>query len=469
MIMSVINTISGFLWGWPLITLLIAGGIYFSVRTHFVQFGMFKEAWRVILEKPENEGDISSFGALMVSTASRVGTGNIIGVSTAICLGGPGALFWMWVVALLGGASGFVESCLAQIYKKKNPDGSSYGGPAYYIEAALHSRPLAIIFSVCLIACYGIAFNMLAAYNMQSTFKYYSFYDPAVFPKVFGAALGLLCLYCLIGGGRRIVAICERLVPVMGVFYVLVAIVVIILNIGNIPHMLGMIFADAFDFKAIFSGLMGSCMILGFKRGLFSNEAGIGSAPNAAASASTSHPAKQGLVQMMSVFIDTLLLCSCTGFMCLCSGVAPTKELSGAPYVQESLKAVFGEIGPTFMVVALAMFAFSTLLGNFFFIENCFTYLNGKPLSKSALNTIRTVGAVIIGIGATLSAGTVWDLADFLNVIMAFINMPVCMLIGGTAYKCLNDYREKRKTSDKIHFHAKDIGLDPSTLDFWNE
>lgn len=465
MIMQVVNTISGFLWGWPILVLLIGGGIYFTIKTKAVQFGMLGESISILSEKPANAGDISPFGALMVSTASKVGTGNIVGVATAIAAGGPGALFWMWVTALLGGASAFTESCLAQIFKKKNPDGSSYGGPAYYIEAALHSRPFAIVFSVCLIACYGIAFNMLAAYNMGATFETYSFWTPS-FPYIFAAVLGLLCLYVLVGGGRRIVSVCEKVVPVMGVFYVLVAIVMIILNIKNIGPMFAMVFADAFNFKAIAGGLMGSCMIMGFKRGLFSNEAGIGSAPNAAASAATSHPAKQGLVQMFSVYLDTIILCSCTGFMCLVSGVQGSADLSGAAYAQAALASTFGAAGPIFLTVALVLFAFTTLIGNFFFIENCFAYISRGKMTKKGYTVVRVIGACIIALGAVQKASTVWDLADFLNVIMAFINLPVCMIIGKYAYDALDDYRAKRKAGKEITFKASDIGV--KDTDFWN-
>ncbi|MBR0376690.1 MAG: amino acid carrier protein, partial [Firmicutes bacterium] len=271
-----------YLTGWPLALLLFCGGLYFTIRTKFPQFRLFKESIRVVGEKPTTEGAISSFGALMISTASRVGTGNIIGVSTALCVGGPGAVFWMWVTAILGGASAFVESTLAQVYKKRNSEGGSYGGPAYYIQAALHSKPLAVIFCLALIFTYGVGYNMLASYNLQSSFSGFSFYNEKT-PIIIGAIIALLALYCLLGGGKRIVKVTGTLVPIMGIAYVLMALIALAINIRNIPHMFGMIFADAFDFKAIFGGFMGSCLMMGFKRGLYSNEAGIGSAPNAAA------------------------------------------------------------------------------------------------------------------------------------------------------------------------------------------
>lgn len=465
--MSAIYSFLLYLTGWPLALVLFCGGIYFTCRTKFLQVRMLGESIRVVTEKPEQEGSISSFGALMISTASRVGTGNIVGVSTALCAGGPGAVFWMWVTALLGGASAFVESTLAQIYKKKDLDGGSYGGPAYYIEAALHSRVLAIVFSIALIFTYGVGYNMLASYNLQSSFAGFGFYNEGSTPMILGGAVALLTLYCLLGGGKRIAKITGVLVPIMGVLYVLLALVSLFLNIGNIGSMFAMIFADAFNFKAIFGGFLGSCMMLGFKRGLYSNEAGIGSAPNAAAAAAVSHPAKQGLVQMLSVFIDTLLLCTATAFMCLCSGVAPDADLAGAPYVQAALSTTFGSIGPLFIAVAMFLFAFTTLLGNFYYIENCFAYILKKAPSKTFMNTVRVIGAVLIFLGAIVSFGFAWDMADICQCVLAFINIPVCVILGGVAYKALDNYSAQKKAGKNPTFKAADVGVKEET-DFWN-
>ncbi len=452
--------------GWPLALVLFCGGVYFTIRTRFPQLRLFGESIHVVMEKPAQEGSISSFGALMISTASRVGTGNIVGVSTAICLGGPGAVFWMWVTAILGGASAFVESTLAQVYKKRDPDGGSYGGPAYYIEDALHSRPLAIVFAIALIFTYGVGYNMLASYNLQSAFAGFSFYDKSTTPAILGAIISLLFLYCMLGGGQRIVKITGVLVPIMGCLYVLMAVVALILNLGNLGAMFGMIFSNAFDFKAIFGGFMGSCLMYGFKRGLYSNEAGIGSAPNAAAAADVSHPAKQGLVQMLSVFIDTLLLCTATAFMCMCSGVTPAADLAGAPYVQAALSATFGSIGPVFIAVAMLLFAFTTLLGNFYYIENCFAYILKKKPSKVFMNTVRVVGAVLIFLGAVVSFGFAWDMADICQCMLAFINIPSCVLLGGVAYRALDDYTAQKKEGKNPTYKAAANGVKEKT-DFW--
>ena len=464
--MSAIYNFLLYLTGWPLALVLFCGGIYFTFRTKFLQVRLFGESIRVVSEKPEQQGSISSFGALMISTASRVGTGNIVGVATAICAGGPGAVFWMWVTAILGGASAFVESTLAQIYKKKDPEGGSYGGPAYYIEAALHSRPLAIVFSVALIFTYGVGYNMLASYNLQSSFSGFSFYNDST-PIIIGAVIALLTLYCLLGGGKRIAKITGVLVPIMGVAYVLLSLIALVMNIGNIGPMFSMIFKDAFNFKAIFGGFLGSCMMLGFKRGLYSNEAGIGSAPNAAAAADVSHPAKQGLVQMLSVFIDTLLLCTATAFMCLSSGVAPEADLAGAPFVQAALKSTFGAVGPVFIAVAMLLFAFTTLLGNFYYIENCFAYILKKTPSKKFMLVVRVIGAVLIFLGAVVSFGFAWDMADICQCVLAFINIPVCVVLGGVAYRALDDYVAQKKAGKNPTFKASSVGVKEKT-DFWN-
>ena len=467
MLGQLISTLNDYLYTYILVILLLAAGVYFTIRTGFIQFRMFGESIRVVGEKPHNAGSISSFQALMVSTASRVGTGNIIGISTAICCGGYGAVFWMWVIAIIGGASAFVESTLAQIYKRRDPHtGESYGGPSYYIEAALHSRPLAVLFAVTLILTYAGGFNMLAAYNLQSTFSGYAFYDPDTTPWVIGVILAAVVGYCVMGGGKRIIRFTSTLVPFMGGLYVLAAIVMVVLNWRMVPQVLGSIFAGAFDFRAIFGGFTGSAMMYGIKRGLFSNEAGVGSAPNAAASADVSHPVKQGLVQMLSVFIDTLLICSATAFMLLCSGVAPEEALMGAPYVQAALQAQFGAAGPIFITVAMVLFAFTTLIGNLYYVDNCLNYIVGKIPAKEFMVLFRIDAVVLIFIGAGMEINMVWNLADVLMGVMALINLPVIVILARPALEALKDYTRQRKTGGNPVFRAADIGLSGKT-EFW--
>ena len=462
---KLLSTINGLLYDNILIILLIAGGLIFTVATKFVQFRTLPQQFKAVTEKPSQKGGVSSFQALMVSTASRVGTGNIIGVSTAICIGGFGSVFWMWVIALVGSASAFAESTLAQIYKRKGSEGS-YGGPAYYIEQALKCRPLAIIFSIALIFTYGVGFNMLASYNLQSTFSGYSFYNPQVTPWIIGAIVASLVCLCIMGGGKSIAKITSLLVPFMGVAYILVALVVMSLNIKLLPDVLGRIFTEAFDFKAIFGGLGGSCLMYGIKRGLFSNEAGVGSAPNASAAAEVSHPAKQGLVQVLSVFIDTLLICSATAFMCLCSGVEPTAELSGAPYVQAAMKASLGDFGPIFITVAMLLFAFTTLLGNLFYVDKAFNHLFGRHPGKVFMTAYRIIASALIFVGAGLSAGMLWDLSDIGMGVMALINIPVILILLPQVVRTLKDYLSKRKGEASPTFNAKEVGIN-LPLDYW--
>lgn len=467
MFASIVGAISNFMYSYLLIIMLVAVGLYYTLRTRLVQLRMFKETIRVILEKPVGEHAVSSFQALMVSTASRVGTGNIIGISTAICLGGYGAVFWMWVIAIVGGASAFIESTLAQIYKKRGEHGS-YGGPAYYIEAALGSRALAVIFSIALIATYGVGFNMLCAYNLQSTFIAYSFYNPDTTPWIIGGVLAVLVGYCLFGGGRRVILATSTLVPIMGVIYISVAFVLTLININQLPAVLGKIFSQAFDFQAIFSGFAGSCVMFGIKRGLYSNEAGVGSAPNAAAAADVTHPVKQGLVQMLSVFIDTLLICTATAFMCMTSGVEPVKELAGAPYVQTALAASMGGVAKVFITVSMVLFAFTTLLGNLYYVDNCFAYIM-KAVPGPTFNMVyRAIACVVIFIGAGSSMGLMWDLADVLMGCMAIINLPVICILGGPALKAMDDYSKQRAAGKNPVFVARSIGL-TQKLDYWQE
>ncbi len=466
MLENIINGINDALYSYILIIVLVLGGLYFTVRTKCVQFRLLKEQFRAVTEKPQDCKGVSSFQALMVSTASRVGTGNIVGVSTALCLGGFGSVFWMWIIAIIGSASAFAESTLAQIYKRKGPDGS-YGGPAYYIEAALKNRSLAIVFSVFLVLTYGVGFNMLASYNLQSTFSSYKFYNPVVSPWVIGIILAATVAFCLFGGGKRIIAATTFIVPFMGIAYIGVALVITLLNITALPGIFKEIFSNAFDLNAIFGGFSGSCVMYGIKRGLFSNEAGVGSAPNASASADVAHPVKQGLVQVLSVFIDTLLVCYATAFMCMASGVTPTAELSGAPYVQAAIKSVLGDFGPIFITVAMILFAFTTLLGNLFYVDKAFRHILGKPPSKVFYTVYYIVASLVILFGAVLSADLLWGVADILMGGMTIINIPVVLYLCKYVIRALDDYNRQRNERKEPVFKAKNIGL-PHETDYWN-
>ena len=464
---EIINTRSNLLYSYILIVLLLAAGIWFSVRTRFVQFRMFIESLRVVAQPGSDESGLSSFQALMVSTASRVGTGNIAGISTAICLGGAGAVFWMWLTAFLGSASAFIESTLAQIYKHRAKDGSSYGGPAYYIQAALKKHWIGVLFAVMLIMTYMGGFNLVASFNIADSFRAYTFFDPELTPIVVGMILAVIFAASIFGGSRQISKITGVLVPVMGVFYLAVSLFIIVTHYQLIPQMFSDIFGNAFDLNAIFGGFAGSCVMHGIKRGLFSNEAGVGSAPNAAASAAVSHPVKQGLVQMLSVFIDTILICSATAFMLLCSGVEPASDLAGMPWVQAAASASLGGFGTIFITIALCLFAFTTLIGNFYYAEMGLKFLCGRKPGKALITAFRIIAALIVLVGATMEFGLVWNMADVLMGLMALINLPVILILGRPAIQAMYDYMKQKKEGKDPVFRAKDIQLKDKT-DFWN-
>ena len=467
-ILSFFNSVDDIMYFPILVIVLAAAGLYFTFRSRFVQIRLFGTACKLIVEKPASAQKVSSFQALMVSTASRVGTGNIVGVATAICIGGPGACFWMWLMCIIGASSAFIESTLAQIYKQKDKDGHSYGGPAYYIEKALKKPLIAAIFCVFLIATYAFGFNLLCSYNLQSSFAVYDFYDATWTPVIVGAILAVLVGFCVMGGGKRIIKLTEKVVPVMGIAYVVISLIIVFANIGRIPETFAVIFRDAFDFRSIFGGVAGSCMVLGIKRGLFSNEAGVGSAPNASASADVTHPVKQGLVQTISVYIDTMLLCTATALMCLTSGIAATEENSGAPYVQQAVSTVFGDFGPIFITVAMVLFAFTTLIGNLYYVHNALAYLNRKKLpSKKFMIGFYIVCVAVIFVGALVPMDFAWTMADITMGGMTLINIPCCLILSGTAIKALKDFESQRRLKKDPVFKAKNIGLDPEKLSFW--
>ena len=453
---NVTDKIDGFMYTYILIILLVVVGLYFTIRTKAVQFRLFPEAIRVIGEKKKHEKDVSSFEALMISTASRVGTGNIAGVATAIAFGGYGAMFWMWLLALIGAASAFIESTLAQIYKQKSGE-EFIGGPAYYIQKALGSRKWGIIFAISLIACFAYGFNALQAFNAGSALEYYiPNYSTSIWPIVVGLILAALTGIIIFGGVKRISNIVSAIVPIMAVIYLALGIFITIKNVALIPDMFVRIFSEAFDFQAIFGSFMGSCVMYGIKRGLYSNEAGMGSAPNAAASADVSHPVKQGLVQMLSVFIDTILICSTTAFMLLLSGVPGGEQLNGMPFIQAAVFKEVGEFGPFFIVISIFLFAFSSLIGNYYYTETNFRFIKD---SKKGLFIFRCTCVAAIFIGANMDFSTVWNLADILMGIMAIINLVAISMLGRTAILALEDYMKQKREGKNPVFLASDIDL----------
>ena len=470
MLNDILGQINDLMYTYLLLFLLLGTGLYFSIRSRFAQVRLMKEGFRILTEKAEVEDgkkQVSSFQALMISTASRVGTGNIAGIATAIAAGGPGAVFWMWVMAVIGGASAFIESTLAQVYKTK--DGKDFrGGPSYYMEKALGKRWMGVLFSVLLIICFAYGFNGLQSYNMSSALEYYiPGYSESSYPMIVGLILAVGTGLIIFGGVHRIGFITSVMVPIMAGAYLLIGLFTIVTHLPQLPGVLAMILSEAFDVQAIMGGLAGSAVVIGIKRGLFSNEAGVGSAPNAAASAAVSHPVKQGLVQMLSVFIDTILICSATAFMLLCSGVEPTSKLAGMPWVQAAASSSLGGFGTIFITIALCLFAFTTLIGNFYYAEMGLKFLCGRKPPKAVINTFRIIAAAIVLAGATMEFSIVWNTADVLMGLMALINLPVILILCKPAIQAMNDYTKQKKAGKDPVFKAADIQLKDKT-DFWN-
>ena len=460
MLNNILTRVNDFMYTYPLLILLVGAGVYFTVRTRFVQGRLLGEAFRVLLEKAEvkdGKKQVSSFQALMISTASRVGTGNIAGIATAIAAGGPGAVFWMWVMAVIGSASAFIESTLAQVYKVK--DGKDFrGGPSYYMEKALGKRYLGIIFSVLLIICFAYGFNGLQSFNMSSSLEYYiPGYADSVYPAVIGAVLAAATAFVIFGGVHRIGFITSVIVPVMAGGYLLMGLATMVMNAGRIPEVFALIFREAFDGRAIFGGFAGSAVVIGIKRGLFSNEAGMGSAPNASASAAVSHPAKQGLVQVLSVFIDTLLICSATAMMLLLSGVeGKSGVLDGIPYVQQAISANVGTWGIHFITFSIFTFAFSSLVGNYYYAESNIKFIKDD---KRLLFVFRVSCLLAVFLGAQADFSVIWNVADITMGGMAVLNIVVILLLGGTAVKVLRDYEEQKKRGVEPVFRAEELGI----------
>ena len=460
---AILNRIDDILYTWCLIYMLAGAGIYFTVKTRFVQIRMLKDCFRCMFEKKSSSAGISSFQALMIATASRVGTGNMAGVATAIVVGGPGAAFWMWLMAILGAASAFVESTLAQIYKTKEQDGTYKGGPAYYIERALHARWLGVIFSISLIATFAFGFNGLQAYNIISTLEYYiPDLQGSPVPLVVGCILFMASLYLFFAGSEKIGWLSSVLVPVMSAMYIVMGLLIIVFNITEIPTVLASVFHSAFDFKAIFGGFTGSCMVYGIKRGLFSNEAGMGSAPNASASAEVSHPVKQGLAQVISVYIDTLMICSATVFILLLTGVYKTdSSLNGIPLLQQSAAHQFGPWAIHIITIAVCMFAFTSIVGNYFYAEANILFISKNRIF---LGIFRVAAAFMVLFGAMNSMDVAWSLADITMGLEAIVNIVCILLLSRIAVSALKDYEKQKSMKIDPVFHEQNIGLNDTEV-----
>ena len=460
---DIAQTLSAFLWGNILIIPLIIIGIYFSFRSGFVQFTYFKEMIALlgdgIGKSVSKSGGISSFQAFCISTASRVGTGNISGVAIAIVLGGPGAVFWMWLIALLGAASSFVESTLAQIYKEKDEVGFR-GGPAYYMEKGLGMRWLGIIFAGLITITFGLIFNAVQANTITAAFNNAFGMNKVVL----GVIISIVTAFIIFGGIERVAKASEVIVPIFATLYILVALLVIILNIKEVPSIFSLIFENAFGLREMgVGGIMGTIMH-GVKRGLFSNEAGMGSAPNAAATATVSHPVKQGLIQAFGVFVDTIIICTCTAFIILLAGDYTNTNLTGIELTQAALTSQFGNFGSYFVALCIVLFAFSSIIGNYYYGQSNIEFIK---YNKTFMLVYRISVVAMVMLGSLLKVSVVWDLADVFMGFMAIINLIAIVLLNREAIACLKDYKRQRKEGIKVPiFRASSI---PSIQDKTSE
>ncbi|WNV81616.1 alanine/glycine:cation symporter family protein [Bacillus atrophaeus] len=443
---DVINIPNNFIWKY-LVYILVGTGLFFTFRFRFLQFHYFIEMFRIVGEKPEGNKGVSSMQAFFISAASRVGTGNLTGVALAISTGGPGAVFWMWVVAAVGMASSFVESTLAQLYKVK--DGSEFrGGPAYYMQKGLGSRWLGIVFAVLITVSFGLIFNAVQSNTIAVAF------DGAfhVNKTIIAIILAVLTAFIIFGGLQRVVSVSQLIVPVMAGLYIIIALFVVVVNINTVPGMLMTIVKNAFGIEQIVGGGLGGIIIIGAQRGLFSNEAGMGSAPNAAATAHVSHPAKQGLIQTLGVFFDTFIVCTSTAFIILLYSVTPKGD--GIQVTQAALQHHLGSWAPTFIAIAMFLFAFSSVVGNYYYGQTNIEFIKK---SKVWLNLYRILVVAMVVYGCVANFQIVWDMANLFMGLLALFNLISILLLSTIAYKVYKDYAKQRKQGLDPVFKAKNI------------
>ena len=474
-----LETFNDFLWGYLLVGLLAACALYFSIRSGFVQFRLFPqmckllfggEANRAVKEKASENAQagkgkekksISSFQAFAVSLASRVGTGNLAGVASAIVVGGPGAVFWMWVMALFGAATSFVESTLAQLYKIKGKD-SFVGGPAYYMQFGLGKRWMGIIFAVLITMTFGLANSMMQTNTICSALENSFGFKPIVS----GIALAALTCLFIFGGIRSISRVSSVIVPIMAVGYLLLAIFVVVTNFTKIPDVLALIFRSAFGWEQAVGGGIGAAVMQGFRRGLFSNEAGEGSAPNAAAVADVNHPVEQGLVQALGVFVDTLVVCSCTAFIILVSGAPLDGTLDGINLTQGALQNEVGGAAVLFVTLAILFFAFSSVLGNTYYGEANIRFMSGK---KWLMTAYRVFVCIMVFLGSLVSLSTAWTIIDIMMGLLTLCNLIAIVPLSRRAFMLLKDYVAQLSSGKQPSFHKTSLDAKEQTgISLWN-
>lgn len=449
-----ISSINDVLWSYILVTLLLGCAFWFTIRSRFVQFRMMGEMVRLLGDSPKKTGShekhISSFQAFAVSLASRVGTGNLAGVATAITVGGPGAVFWMWLIALLGSSSAFVESTLAQLYKRKGKD-SFVGGPAYYMEKGLKARWMGILFAILISITFGFAFNSVQSNTICAAWEK-AFGIDHVWMGIVLTAVTLLIIF---GGIHRIARVSGVIVPVMALGYIVLALGVVLFNLGKLPDVIRLIVSNAFGWEQALGGGIGATLMQGIKRGLFSNEAGMGSAPNVAATAHVTHPVKQGLIQALGVFTDTLIICTCTAFIILFSGVSTQTSLNGIQLTQEALTAEVGSAGGIFIALAILLFAFSSIIGNYYYGEANILFITRR---KPVLVAYRLLVSAMVLCGSLMSLDLAWSLADIMMGLMTICNLIAIAILSRQAFLLLDHYlAQKRKGISSPVFRKEDI------------
>ena len=447
-----ITSINDVLWTYILIIMLLGCAVWFTIKTRFVQFRMFKEMVRLLgdsTSKAEGkEHHISSFQAFAVSLASRVGTGNLAGVATAITVGGPGAVFWMWLIALLGSSSAFIESTLAQLYKVQGKT-SYIGGPAYYMKKGLKQPWMGVLFAILIIFTFAFAFNTVQSNTICAAFEQAFQFDHVTM----GIILTVLTLMIIFGGIQRIAKVSSIIVPVMALGYILLAFVIVGMNITHLPDVIKLIVSSAFGWEQALGGGIGVALMQGIKRGLFSNEAGMGSAPNVAATADVSHPVKQGLIQTLGVFSDTLVICTCTAFIILFSGVPLGGEANGVQLTQMALDNEIGSGGSIYVAVAILFFAFSRIIGNYYYGEANLRYITHN---KVVMTIFRLMTGAMVMFGALASLDLAWSLADVCMGLMTICNLIAIVLLGKYAFRLLEDYLEQKRRGIKDPVFTKD-------------
>ena len=461
---TAITSVNDALWTYLLIGALIICGLYFTIRTRFVQFTLLGDMFRQLVDASPASGGkkhISSFQAFAVSVATRVGTGNLAGVATAIAVGGPGAVFWMWIIALVGSATAFVEATLAQLFKRPSDD-SFIGGPAYYISRGMHNKWMAALFAVLLTLTFGLSYNSIQSNTICGALNQAFGFDQTVI----GIILSALALFIAFGGIQRIAHVSSILVPVMAIGYFILALVVVIMNYDLVPHVIKLIFVNAFGFEQVAGGGLGMTIMIGIRRGLFSNEAGEGSAPNVAATAHVSHPVKQGLIQALGVFTDTLLVCSCTAFLVLISGLYNTEGIQGIQLTQASMESQVGSWGTIFVAIAIILFAFSSIIGNYYYGEANIRFLTDK---KWAVQVFRILsGGVFVFFGAVASFEFVWNLGDLFMALLTLCNLIALIFLCKYVFKLLDNYRDQRRKGIKSPvFQRSDLPEIADDLDAW--